>query len=199
MGFETTINACITAIELDARNDLRYSYRRDVWRDVGKHKPARSPVEIHQATVRLAILSIEKVAPIWNSALPKDDTVAAALELTKALIRGHRSAAVEEREIGRIWRHCDDLAYRYPDRQHAVAVGYGAAQVIRSAVMPSFLGSDIDCSDEDGAADPYELDPAFFGSVAYADGTIWNSDSDDQKRRAYWLWWLNTAMQVAFA
>jgi hypothetical protein len=197
MDFEATINGCITAIERDARNNLSYSFRKQVWRDVGRHKPARSPEQVHQASVRLAILSIEKVASIWNSALPDDDTVDSALAMTQKLIHGVCTAD-GERECGRIWSYCDDLVCHYPDRQHAIAVGYGAAQAVHAAVTPGFLSSNAECDDDD-VMDPYDLDPAFFGSVAYAGGTIWDPESDDQKRRDYWLWWLNTAMQIALA
>ena len=172
-------------ISNDQNHDLRIAFRCKLLSLLdGLHDGQRRRTQ-------LAVLAIEKVLPIWESVLPTDHTPKRALNLAEELLGGKITPDVIKNEIGRLWTHCDDLSCRYPEKQSAIMVGYGAIQAIRAALSQKHFGCEgVTEASTDMDVDPYDLDSAFCAMIAYSDG------SDSQKRLEFWTWWLMSAVAV---
>jgi len=147
----------------------------------------------------LAVLTIEKVLPIWESVLPTDYTPKEALNLAKQFLDDRIAPEAVEIEIGRLWVHCDDLSCRFSEKQSEIMVGYGAVQAIREALSPRHFGCEGVTKDStDMDVDPYDHDSAFCAMIAYSNGPVWADCSDSKKRLEFWTWWLMSGVRTIF-
>jgi Immunity protein Imm5 len=183
----------------DTKHDLPFALRRRAlllldWS--GEEEPSRDLG--HLRRVNLSIATVTKVLPVWTCAFPNDIAPMRALALAGAVVRGSAARLVATREANTLWSHCDDLSTRANYPLSPVMVGYGAAQTLRGAVSDEFFnchGEVKEVADID--IDPYEHDPFFVSSMAYADGPSWESGSDALRRLEFWEWWLTCALPNA--
>ena len=54
----------------------------------------------------------------------------------------------------------------------------------------------INIFDED--LDPYTWDTAFYASLAYSENESYDEETKIQKRREFWLWYLNEGVMKAY-
>ena len=74
-------------------------------------------------------------------------------------------------------------------------VGYAAIQLARAAITGGILENpDVNDETADIDVDPYLHDAFFLASVAHARGAPWESESDREKRKEFWIWWLTRAV-----
>jgi hypothetical protein len=149
--------------------------------------------------VKLGELAVQRVIPIWHEVRGPDDTIPeTTLESANALMRGSLSEEEALEQHGTHWTSLDDIAFEHEDQQVAVAVGYGALQVLACAIRDEIFdpdGQHLTMTDRD--VDPDELDASFMASGAYAGGPVWDPLSDSEKRLRFWDWWLNEAVPNA--
>jgi hypothetical protein len=129
---------------------------------------------------------------------PSDRTARHALETADKVLAGAIFPTSAQQEIGALWTHCDDLAWKHPDRQNAIMVGYGAIQAVREALSEKHFGCEhLADTSTDMDVDPYDHDSAFCAAIAYSAGPAWEPTSNAQKRFQFWTWWLRSAGKIA--
>lgn len=149
---------------------------------------------------RLAILSIEKVLPIWDSVFPTDNTPRDALEVAAEVLAGSIESSSAQRRAGTLWTQLDDLSWTHVEKQSVILVGYGAVQAIQEALSEEPFGcSNVTEQTRDIDIDPYYHDSAYCASAAYSGGPEWADGSDAQRRLEFWTWWLTIAVPTVTA
>jgi hypothetical protein len=149
----------------------------------------------------LALLSIQHVLPLWEKARPFDRAPHLLLEKAEKILAGVLTGQqVDEMNLPG-WTYMDNVGYKVPYADSSwVLVGYGAIKVVDVAVRDeNFDPTQINPQLTDDHLDPYDLDVAPTAAAAYADGFRWDSESDPQKRRQFWQWWLTEAVPKAWA
>jgi hypothetical protein len=183
----------LSLVQEDAQHDLRAGFRCRLLSLFDEMSGGG-----RRERTKLATLSVEKVLPLWQSLFPRDQTPCQALDLVDRILAGAISTQIAQKEMRRLWTHCDNLAWRYTDRQHAVMVGYGAIQSVREALSEKHFGCEqVSDTTIDMDVDPYDHDSAFCAAIAYSGGPPWEKNSNSQKRLEFWTWWLTCAVCAA--
>jgi hypothetical protein len=201
MNLEELLAGGLSILKNDPQGDLRPGFRCRVYRSFEETDTPQSKKVGLNRRVKLATLTIEKVMSLWEVAFPTDRTPHQALACVENILAGSLSTTAAEQEGGRLWAHCDDLSWRHEDKQSVIMVGYGAVQAIREASSADgpFGCEQVDESTTDIDVDPYTHDSAFCAAIAYSGGVPWQTNSDVEKRREFWTWWLTSAVRVAMA
>jgi len=198
MTWQKMIEEGLLLVQAEPKHDLKRGFRCRLLSAFDEINGTKLPRSGQIKRVKLATLSVEKVLPLWDSYFPADRSPYLALELAQKLLAGAISATEAERELGRLWTHCDDLMGKREDDQNSVTVEYGAIQVLREALSETHFGcEEINNGSTDLDITPYDFDSSCFAAIAYSRGAPWESSSDYQKRLEFWTWWLTSAVSDA--
>ncbi len=196
----SAIKAAHEAMLQNSQSDLSLGYRHSIWAALGPRADSfqvPKPFGLHRRAT-LAILSARRVIPIWESVWPNDNTPHHILVEAGQVLNGLVEPQTADRDFGEFWTYMDSLASRLKNSS-AVMVGYSAAKALCTALFDEkFDPFHINYELTDADVDPYDSDAAFAAAVAYAGGTIWNTDSISSKRREFWEWWLGEAVPSAW-
>lgn len=186
----------LEAVHNHPKNDLNLGYRQAIWAEFG---PPGDEFGLKKRTV-LAKLTIEKVLPVWESTFPDDNTPGKILNEVRQILDGSLSFSSEDasEHIRDFWEWIEDI--EAPDDQlTALDVGFGLVKLITTALFDELFNTediDYDCTDAD--VDSYDADCSYYAAAAYSNGTVWDEDSDDSKRKEFWEWWLKEAVPEAW-
>lgn len=193
MMLELAIREGLALVEADMSHDLELQHRRRIMLLLDGESGDRA--KGHRRRVRLDVMAVAKVLPLWDAVLPEDDTPRAALKLIQMFDEGKLDESRARAEAGRLWTDCDNLIYKHEGLVNQVVVGYAAIGALHRRVKDSYGDSANALRDID--VDPYEHNSDFLAAVAYAKGAVWEADSDREKRREFWVWWLSDAVRAA--
>lgn len=193
-NLDKIIEKALTAVRSHPRYDLELGYRQAIWAAL-----ETPPDNINQVKdvgrkrrLFLAILSAKHVLPLWEKIRPDDDLPHRCLaqaernlsEKTKSLQDDYMTAA----------QIIDDLEY-----EPVIAAGYSTIKTLSTALWDErFDPTSIDYTLTNEDLDPDYTDSALFASYAYANGSVWEEDSNDKKRLEFWEWWLTEAVPKAW-
>ncbi|MDG9671811.1 Imm5 family immunity protein [Hahella sp. CR1] len=167
----------------DGREDMKAPY------------PSYLPGHIRRYT--LMKMCAEKVFFVWENYFQIDRTPQITLgESDKYIQRGFPPTRAEVKPLINRLLACVE---NDPDAGAAAMPGWAAAYAFLLSE------SDTDIWTRDDAATMEDLDSEIYGwtgdfnaSLAYANGPVGNDDSDDSKRREFWEWYLNQAVEEAY-
>lgn len=190
------ISEGLSLVQLNKSHDLKVYFRCKLFTAFDEEFGEAAK----QLRAKLAKLAVERVLSIWDSFLIEDRTPYRALAISEQLLAGAINLASAEDEISGLWTHCDDLAWKYVDKQSAIMVGYGAIQAAREAMSEKHFGCEgVTDGTTDMDVDPYDHDAAFCAAIAYSEGPSWDEASDAKRRLEFWTWWLTSAVPTAMA
>jgi hypothetical protein len=185
-------------VQESPNHDLKVAFRCQLLSSFDEDHPHEIPHNGHQKRVNLAIKSIQKVLPLWEASFVNDRMPHEALNIANETFAGALTAVLANEKMNKLWSYCDDLSFKYQDRQDVVMVGYGAVQAIREAVSQGHFGCEgVTEVHTDMDIDPYDHDSSFCAAVAYCGGPPWDARSDSKKRMEFWTWWLNLAFEIS--
>jgi hypothetical protein len=127
------IKEYLLVVQNDPLHDLRLGLRRRLWCSFDGAGADRHPPSGHRRRIKLAVLAVQKVLPIWEAAFPADRTPHHALNLIEKLLVGGVTAAAAEKESDDMGTHLDNLGYRHGE-QLAIGVGYAANTALMGAL-----------------------------------------------------------------
>jgi hypothetical protein len=183
------------------QHDLTLGFRRAIWGTMGPlaDRTLGEETVAWRRRVRLAKASAEFVLPLWDRVWPEDDTPRRLLAEADRVVGGRWSPRVQ----GALWhRFFDNAALQFggEDRDHRNAreVLLSANQALATAMWDErFDPGVIDLGLTDAEVDPDASDASAFACAAYAGGGVWDADSDSDRRREFWSWWLDEAVPNA--
>jgi Immunity protein Imm5 len=179
--------AARASLEASADGELARGRRHAVLRALGDGGEGRG------RRARLAREAAEQVLPLWRAERPGDRDPEQALALIDGVLEGSVDEATARRVAGRLWAHVDNLLLT-AGLPAPLMVGHVASRALLSALLDEPLDPpDGDPAQTDDDTDPRRLDTAYLAAVAAAGGAPWEPDSDVERRRAFWRWWLDRA------
>jgi len=199
LSIQKSISEATDELESSQNGDLPLQFRRMIMSKLGPGLGGGSPPSRtvgYVRRVRLAIVAVEKSAPIWKAALPDDRAVDDALLLAHDVMTGAVSAKVADSNRAALWTYCDDLSFDRKNHQIPALVGYAAAQVIAVALWDPWGGDPEDDTRTDRDLDPDEFECSFLAASAWSGGTPWMPASSPERREEYWRWWLCAVVEV---
>jgi hypothetical protein len=177
---------------------LSLGYREMIWGHLGPNAPkpvVRPLTPGHLRRIRLVVLSVQHVLPLWLQAQPSDTSVQDSLSL---ILRGLAETGREEdlqRLANEHWETGEGSDETLATFVHAAA----SRAIVTFLEDETFDPDEYDPDMADAAMDAYDHDAAFWASCVAADGATWSETSDAGKRRAYWTWWLEEAVPKAWS
>jgi hypothetical protein len=185
----TLIEQALRDLAKRADGDLPLGWRQAVWATFGPHW---SDVGRRRRT-RLALASARSVESLWYEDNPNDDFLARCFRLAERLMKepespeGHKAADA-------LWNEALLMTYDTPAIAAATAASNAA---MAGAYDESFNENDLDTTRPDDINVDCG-DAAYFAAWARAGGRVHDPRSDPEARRAFWRWWLTTAVPAAF-
>ena len=189
------------AIIRHPQRDLNLGYRQAIWAAMGPHVDASRRMDTYGLLRRTALATVatQHVLPIWESVWPHDHSPQSILAEAEQVLQQIVDKRTAWKDRQQFWVMFLDLGNENEQYQIVSAVGFSAVQALTTAIQDErFDQSNIDYSLTDTDIDPDEMDSSFFAAAAYANGPIWEADSDATKRQEFWEWWLNQAVPSAW-
>ncbi|WP_236796194.1 Imm5 family immunity protein [Amycolatopsis sp. GM8] len=144
-----------------------------------------------ESLLRLEESCARRVFPVWEAMFTGDEQPVRVMEAALAARSGLA------RELGELRVHLDSAFDRGDEAFAAIYAGNACWAVARDAV-----GDVTEVPEGDGEleVDPAEWSPCFYASIAEAGGAVWEEGvGDNEKRRAFWRWYLLEAVPAAQA
>lgn len=191
-----------TALAQNEHGDLPLSARKRIWSAMGPRRTTDGRAILSaglRRRTRLAILTAQKVISIWRLSFPENNQPEFMLATTEEYMKGQADYKTAWKRQNQFWGELDNLKAYAVKYSPSVNVGYAAAVVVSTALNdeqfdPQQLESDV--SDRD--LDVYDWDASYLACAAYAGGASWQPESDDNRRREFWEWYINEAVPSAW-
>jgi hypothetical protein len=183
------INEAKDALNKSSDGELPLRDRRALYRLIGS-----TDEDAKKTRAKLALLCARKVEPIWFRRWPNDDLPMRLNELSYQVIQELSAAGSLETVIGVSRQRLDDRLGEGPNLD-ATYAGFSAL----AAALATLYDEQMDDpgNEDEGQIDPQEWDAAFYAALAESGGAKWESQSDRDKRRSFWLWYLTVALPSA--
>ena len=103
----------------------------------------KHPASGHRRRVKLSVLAVEKVLPLWESAFPADRTPHQTLNLIEELLIGNMTSSAAEKEVDRLELHFEDeILGRQEGNQSIEMVGFAVIRALQGALWDQVFGCD---------------------------------------------------------
>jgi len=177
-------------VATDAAGILSLQSRKQVWNAL------TAGLDEHVAfanRVKLDALCVRRVMPIWAARFDSDE-IEAMLSLADAVMAGSVDANDAAQTRDRFYTEIVDDR-EYGNDASPLYVGHAAANTVIEAMTPSQVDAMPQTDDED--LDPESYLPCYLAACAAAGGMN-DRPSSSERRRAFWLWYLDEAVPAAY-
>lgn len=195
------ISEASLAVHNHPQHDLDLGYRQAIWAALGALGGVSNAIGGigHKRRAILAVFTARKVMPIWERTWPNDKRPSQILTKAEQLVHGSEDVKAATEYGDQFWTWIEQSIGAYEDKI-PVYVGASAVKALFVALQDEqFEYTDINFQRTDADVDVYDLDASYFAAAAYANGSIWEPESDSAKRRKFWEWWLNEAVPSAWS
>jgi hypothetical protein len=159
--------------------------------------------QYHQVRAILALLTTQKVLPLWEEARGYDRFPHSLLELAErvlyremdvelAITKGNQGFELLEKLGAGVTTESRDVYFHVEEAVFWVGEAAVAALFEVTGIY-DFDACDIAEDDTDADIDPWSTDTAGVAAAAYAGG-VWEENSSSTLRREFWNWWLHQAI-----
>lgn len=190
------------AMEHHPQHNLNPGYRQAIWAALGpsiKTSQKSGNTAGLKRRAFLAILTTRHVLPLWEEARPKDHTPQDLLAEAEQVLNGTMNKETAWKDRKRFWVYFVDMGNDDEKNQIISGVGFAAVHALTVALQDEkFDPANINYRLTDAHIDPDERDSSFFAVSTYAGGPVSEPASDAEKRRDFWMWWLNQAVPAAW-
>lgn len=210
-GLQGQIELARDAVLRDPTHALSLGHRQAIWAALGPRVDTVIPEKVptargYQRRLRLAILLVRHVLPLLRSQPPGSSieqfelTMAdppELLRLAEAVLTDPNALGNARYRFSRSWSAATDLFD--PEDLPTSNVRLSAVKALKTAIEDEDFDPatrDYQLTDQD--RDPFSQDASYFASVAYANGTMLDSQSNPAKRLEFWEWWLTQAVPAAW-
>jgi len=146
------------------------------------------------ARVKLDALCVRRVMPIWAARFDPDE-IKAMLSLADAVVAGSLDANDAAQQRDRFYTDVVDNR-EYGSDPPPMYVGHAAANTVIEAMTPNHVDA-MPQADDDEHLDPESYLPCYLAACATAGGMN-DRPASSERRRAFWLWYLDEAVPAAY-
>lgn len=174
------------------------STRKALWRALFPDLSTESGYRTgRERLVVLDILCVQKVQPIWNAVFPGDEGPKRMMKLALDVFFGKIEPVSANRQLATFYADVIDSRDYLPEHFPAMFVGLAATGIVSTA-LASDLPNPEDAIDDDDL-DPDGLSASSAAAYAACGGLPGSEQMDADKLRAFWLWYLDEAVDRAIA
>jgi len=147
--------------------------------------------------IKLAVLCVEYVMPIWNEVAPEDTTPQDLIKSIDTYLLGKVEWKTLWNMQNSFWTTLENYSMEARFKT-AAYVGFAAI----NAVVVALFDEETEELDDDGNVildqdlDLFTWDTSFYAAAAYSENEP--EENKIQKRREFWLWYLNDAVPLAY-
>lgn len=191
MSTEQFIKQIKHEVENHPKGQLILPLRKKLYKYIGEHK----------IRINLAILCSKKVLPIWNSVLTDDTMPSEILKCISEYMSGTQTKSDLMSIADEFWTKletymCEDEYSEKENYDNAIYAGFTLTKASYVVLYDEkFDEYDETILDED--LDAYTWDTAYFASLAYCENELFDELTKIQKRKEFWLWYLDIAIPEA--
>ncbi|HQT62365.1 MULTISPECIES: Imm5 family immunity protein [unclassified Acidiphilium] len=183
--------------ELEASGRVSLPRRRAIWRAMYPDVETKHGCDIgHRRLVLLDILTVQRVMPLWHAVFPSDDSPASMLRIALDIAFGRSDPILAEKTRDSLYVDIVENRIYAKGQEMALFVGHAAANTITTALFQGVPDENADVDDED--LDPESFEPSMLAAAAEAGGLPWAEATNREKERAFWDWYLGTAITRAY-
>ena len=182
--------------EITQDGDIPYSCRRELLLSFDKPESSSHPEEPRYRRTILALSCAEMTLDYWITVHPQDQRPQILLDYLRSAIDGNYDAELLEREMFSLQTVIDDVTEENLSHFRAMYAGWSCLAAVAALLYDS---PPIEESRGEIKIDPDEWDASFYSCAAYCGGATWETVGDPQRRKEFWLWYLNEALDIAYA
>lgn len=147
----------------------------------------------------LSILTVESQLPVYKRVFDGDDLPEVVIEFTRRLLLEGPDSGMPVHRPDLLDRAMRDLRKEFPDRQHAVSVGYASVAALRQVMRGErFAFGEPDLSKLDDDLEPEFRDASYYAESTAGKGPYWWENSDPEGRLVFWKKWLQICVPNAY-
>jgi len=178
-------------VATDVAGILSLKSRKRVWHALA----AGLDEHIAQAArVKIDALCVRRVMPIWAARFDPDE-IEAMLSLADAVVAGSVDANDAAQQRDRFYTDVVDNR-EYGSDPLPMYVGHAAANTVIEALTLNHVDA-MPQADDDEDLDPESYLPCYLAACAAAGGMN-DRPASSERRRAFWLWYLDEAVPAAY-
>jgi hypothetical protein len=196
------IDKALVSMKLHPQHDLTLGHRWAIWAALGPWSAGtNAPKTIgHRRRGLLAIRSVRYVIHLWEEYYLDNDLPNQILNEAEQILHGTIDIQTAERHHEAFYVAIQNLPPESETRnqniQNIAFAALKAHTVVRAD--EDFDPNNIDYTLTDAAFDAYQWDPACDAAGIYANGGVWDQNSDPVKRQAFWEWWLTEGVPAVY-
>ncbi len=188
------LNKALELVRSDLNHELRPKHRDHIYASWSE-----PTFDTQRLQANLAIITAQRVLPIWQKRMPEDKTPDYAINLARMILDGTIDHKVASQEAnGKIWNHFGNRIESRKISRRAI-YAYSAAIEALFIVLgrKPFEYLDIDEYNTNGDIPPGEGDVASSAIIAYVE-ILSEIDANLKKNLEFWEWWLTEAIPQAW-
>ncbi|ABQ30492.1 MULTISPECIES: Imm5 family immunity protein [Acidiphilium] len=189
-------NIDIARHELEASGRVSLPRRRAIWRAMYPDIETKQGRDVgHRRLVLLDILAVQRVMPLWRAVFPTDNSPASMLRIALDTAFDRTDPVLAEKTRDSLYVDIVENRSYAKGQETAMFVGHAAANTITTAVFQGVPDADAEIDDDD--LDPEGFEPSMLAAAAEAGGLPWSEATDRKIERAFWDWYLGSAITRA--
>jgi len=199
-SLQNLVTALINAVQTHPQHALLPFQRHMIYDYFGKV----AVVSSRRRRGWLAIITAERVLPLWQQARPQDNQAEQLLVHARLALRSEDDLQFATTLAGDVWNwFMNDYGdrRRFKEIQRTAEAFYVLAAAVQALLVAAGKDNSEGCVDQeddtDADVDAWSTDAAGWAIAAFA-GPTWEQDSDNAKRLEFWTWWLATAVPTAW-
>lgn len=196
------LNTLKEEVNKHPRGELILPFRKSIYKLMGEHQDnedghAILTIGLLKRT-NLAVQCVQKVMPIWDSVMANDTKPHVILEDINNYLAGKQTWDYLWDIPNHFWTVLDNYLLKDGSIGHAVCVGFASINALYVALNDEDLGEEGEEDLLDQDLDPYTWDTAYFASLAYSENEMYDEETKIQKRREFWVWYIDKAVPLAY-
>jgi hypothetical protein len=196
-----TLEYARAALDHNQRGELVLSERKRVWSALGHRvmNGAKGALGIgHKRRAKLAIICARRVLPIWDRVFSEDREPERVLSVAQQYLDQQIEFRAAWNIQNSFWVKVENLMIPNLAEPNIIEIGFATAKALSASLYDEvFDPNNIEPNITDHDLDPHDWDSAFFASCASAGGAVWQTESNDARRREFWDWYLRDAVPLA--
>lgn len=179
-------------IQVRTNRELPLFMRRQIWDKINENSSDKQLVR--KQLTELDCICVRHVLDIWFKVFPGDTLPEHILEIVHQIVAGQIDEEEAQNLYDQFYVEVVDNRNYPPENVLPMFVGHGAVNTILTAIT-DYGDNSVMYAQEDEDLDPESYEPSYLTAAAYAGGL--GEKGNKERRRQFWLWYLQKAIPQA--
>lgn len=184
----------IAEIKSSISGELILPKRRLIWSQIVASSKDRSIA--HRLLTELDVQCVKYTMHKWEQVFPCDNSLDQMISLAKQVLDNLVDIDTAEKQRDAFYVDVVECRNYQPHEYPAMFVGHAAANIVTTAISDFEEGQDYFLQHDDDL-DPECFESSYLAACAYSGGLLGKGDTE--KRRDFWLWYLQSAIKKVYS